>query len=60
MNYYESFKKYWIPVYRKQIFKAKFENDKETLKVIKDNIDKNWHLQEYKYEIFKELGIIYI
>lgn len=58
--YYESFIDFWIPIYRRQIFKAKFNNDNAALKDIYDNIDKNWYLQNYKDYIFEILNIKYL
>lgn len=57
LEYFEYFKKYWYPVYKHQIFKAKFSNDTDTLIAIKENIYKNWHLEKYKEKIVKDLGI---
>lgn len=56
-KYFEDFKLFWYPIYRKQIFKLKYFNDTEGLIEIKDNINKNIHLQDYKYIVFKDLGI---
>lgn len=56
-KYYEDFKSFWYPIYRKQIFKLKYFNDTEGLLEIKDNINQNVHLQDYKYIVYKELGI---
>ena len=59
-KYYEHFNDFWIPIYRHQVQEAKIENDEDTLNIIYKNIDKNWHLQEYKYQIFESLGIRYL
>lgn len=60
MTYLEYFIKYWLPVYRRQVFKAKFFNDEEALKSIYKNISLNWNLQDYKDYIIELLGIKYI
>lgn len=60
-SYYEHFCEFWIPIYRRQIFKAKFNNDLQALIEIKENIYKNWHLtHEEVLKIIKELGIYWI
>ena len=59
-KYYEHFMEFWLPIYRKQVDNAKYENNHEALNEIYLNIDKNWHLQEYKDYIFKKLGIKYL
>ena len=59
-EYYEYFMKYWLPVYRKQILECKYENDTEALLEIYENINKSWHLKEYKKIVFEKLGINYI
>jgi len=56
-KYYEHFMDFWLPIYRNQVLRAKYDNDKEELSRIYDNIDKHWSLQEYKNIIFNELGI---
>lgn len=59
-RYFEHFMEFWIPIYRKQILNAKYENDNQTLRIIHENINRNWHLQDYKKYIFKKLGINFI
>lgn len=59
-DYYFDFKEFWVPIYRKQIMNAKFDNDTETLKCIKSNILKNWYLKDYQDIILKELCIEYL
>lgn len=59
-KYYESFKEFWIPIYKRQVFKAKYYEDVNTLLAIKENIYKNIHLEDYRYLILKELGIYYL
>jgi len=59
-RYYEHFMEFWLPIYRKQVQNAKYENDKQELINIYNNIDKHWSLQEYKEIIFEELGISHI
>lgn len=49
-----SFKEYWIPIFKKEHFKAKLTNDFETILAIRDNIKRNWSLsEEEKIEICK-------
>lgn len=56
-QFFESFVLFWYPIYKRQIFKLKFSNDIKGLIEIKDNINKNVHLQDYKFIIFRDLGI---
>lgn len=56
-NYFEHFMEFWVPIYRRQVLNAKYDNDKQALKEIYDNIDKNWHLQDTKEYIHKKLGL---
>ncbi len=60
MSYLEYFKKYWYPVYKRQIIKAKYFNEKDTLLAIKENIYKNWNLKDYTKIITKDLGIYHL
>lgn len=56
-SYYEHFKKF-IPVLKRQYFKAKIQNDMCAIFDIKGNVWKNWNLTlEQKKEILKEIGI---
>ncbi len=58
MKYLESFKKYFLPNYKKAIFKAKLLNDKETLFELQNSIWSNWNLtKNEKIKLLKELGI---
>lgn len=59
-EYYFDFKDFWYPIYRKQILDAKFNDNKEALLEIKNNILKNWNLKEYKDLIIKDLGLNYL
>lgn len=59
-NYYLHFKKFWIPILRKQIFLAKFSEDTDTLLSIKENIYRNDKLVDYRENIINELGIKYL
>lgn len=59
-RYYESFIKYWIPIYKKQLFKAKLTNNTDLILEIKENIYKNINLEKYRIQIFKELNIYHI
>lgn len=56
--YYVHFKTF-IPMYKKQYFKAKLQNDINTILAVKENIWKNWNLtKEQKKEVLKEIGLI--
>lgn len=57
-RYFKDFKSFWYPIYKRQIFKSKCLNDTTSLLEIKENIYQNVHLQDYKFVIFKELGIL--
>ena len=57
-RYFKDFKSFWYPIYKRQIFKLKCLNDTTSLLEIKENINQNVHLQDYKFVIFKELGIL--
>lgn len=47
---------YWIPILKKQYFKARLTNDNETIEAMTDNIKKNWNLtEEEKIKILKEI-----
>jgi len=56
-----SFKEYWIPIFKKEYFKAKLTNDFETILAIRDNIKRNWSLsEEEKIEICKLIkGVVW-
>lgn len=57
-KYYESFMEFWIPIYKRQVFKAKFKNEIDVIISIKNNVMKNIHLNnEAKVYILKQLGI---
>ena len=57
-NYAQDFKKYFLPNFKKTVFKAKLMNDKETLIELQTNIYQNWNLsKKEKEKILKELGI---
>lgn len=61
MGYYKHFREFWIPIYKRQVFKAKLSNDRRTLLEIKDNIFKNINLnKEEKWIIIKELGLYHL
>lgn len=61
ISYFDHFIEFWLPIYKKQVFKAKFENDVDALLTIKENIYKNVHFDdaERKY-IIQELGIKFL
>ena len=47
---------YWIPILKKQYFKAKLTNDNKTIEAITENIKSNWNLtEEEKIKILKEI-----
>lgn len=59
--YYEHFMEFWLPIYKKQVFKAKYYNEVEELIAIKTNVTKNIHLSESsKFYILKELGLRFL
>lgn len=60
-KFYEDWTSFWLPKYKKQVFKAKFYNDKAQLIAIKENIMNNWNLDfEMKNYILEQLGIKYL
>lgn len=56
-SYYKYFRGFWLPIYKKQVFKAKITKDIKLLFAIKENIYKNCNLKKYRKEIVKELGL---
>lgn len=56
-KYCQAFIEFWIPIYKKQIFKAKLNKDTDILFNIKENIYKNNKLKEVRVSLLKELGI---
>lgn len=57
-TYFEYWIIFWLPIYQRQIFKARFNKDMNTLLSIKENIYKNIHFnQDEKKEILKRLNI---
>lgn len=57
-NYVNEFKKYFLPNFKKAVFKAKLMNDKNTLIELQTSIWQNWNLtRKEKEKILKELGI---
>ena len=57
-KYYKSFIEFWIPIYKKQIFKAKLSRNTDLLMEIQNNIWMNWNLtKDQKNEILKMLEI---
>ena len=58
MKYLESFKKYFLPNYKRAIFKAKLKNDTDALIELQNTIWSNWNLtKNEKIKLLKELGI---
>lgn len=57
-SYFNFWINFWLPIYKRQIFKARFNKDTDTLLSIKENIYKNIHFnREEKVEILKQLNI---
>lgn len=60
-SYFDHFIEFWLPIYKRQVFKAKFENNANELLAIKENIFKNWNLDKIEKEyLYKELGIRFV
>ena len=60
-SYFDHFIEFWLPIYKRQVFKAKFENNTNDLLAIKENIFKNWNLDKIEKEyLYKELGIRFV
>lgn len=59
-SYYHHFCEFWLPIYRKQVLDAKYDNNTKLLLEIKTNILKNWHLEDYKILIIEKLGLKYL
>ena len=60
-TYYEHFIDFWLPIYKRQVFKAKFNDEKEAMVEIKNNIMKNWHLDNIeKGYIMQQLGLLFL
>ena len=60
-SYFDHFIEFWLPIYKRQVFKAKFENNTNELLSIKENIFKNWNLDKIEKEyLYKELGIKFV
>lgn len=57
MSYYESFKIFWIDIYKKQYFKVKVVKDYNGILTIKENIWRNIHLTiNEKKDFWKTIG----
>lgn len=57
-TYFEYWTEFWLPIYKRQVFKAKFNKDEKALNSIKENINKNIHFSSSeKREILEELKI---
>lgn len=57
-NYFETWTIFWLPIYKRQVFKAKIQKDTEAILSIKENIYKNIHFnKKEKIELSKALGI---
>lgn len=41
-NYFD----YWLPIFKKQYFKFKLQNDIKAISELEDNIWKNWNLSK--------------
>ena len=60
-RYFEEFVDFWLPIYKRQVFNSKFNNEKENLIAIGNNIIKNWNLtKDEKEVIIRTLGIKYL
>lgn len=56
-NYYDSYVKVWVPILKKQYFKAKVKNDMNMILSLKENIYRNWHFDSrQKRKIWKMVG----
>lgn len=52
MNYFE----FWVPIFKRQYFKYKMQDDTEALVELEDNIWKNWKLtREEKKKILNRI-----
>jgi len=48
--------RYWIPILKKQYFKARLTNDNKTIEAITNNIKNNWNLtEEEKIKVIREI-----
>lgn len=57
-NYAKQFKEFFLPNFKRAVFKAKLTGDKKTLIELQANIYQNWNLTKKEKEmILKELGI---
>ena len=54
---YKKYMEFWLPILKKQTFKAILQEDLMQQLDIKENIYKNTKLKDYKKEILKEIGI---
>jgi hypothetical protein len=58
MEFYNDFKNFWLPIYKKQYFILKMQNNIEAIIAIKENIYRNWNLtREEKLDFIKQIGI---
>ena len=58
MTYVQSFKKFFLPNFKKAVFKAKLMNDTNMLIELQANIFQNWNLTAKEKElVLRELGI---
>lgn len=56
MNYKEHFNTFWIPILQKQYFKHMLTHNKEAIKELIDNIQKNWNLTKNdKIQIIRKI-----
>lgn len=47
---------YWIPILKKQYFKARLTNDNKTIEAITENIKNNWNLtEEEKIKVVRQI-----
>ena len=58
MNHYKGFITFWIPILKKQVFKAKMQSDNNVLLEIRENIWNNWNFtKEERNSILGELWL---
>ena len=60
-NYFEHFRDFWLPIYKRQVNECKLEDNKKALSEIMLNLVKNIHLSDdEKRYIAKKIGIYYL
>lgn len=57
-SFFESWINFWMPIYKRQVFKSRLNNNIDDLLAIKENIYKNVHFsKDERKEILKKLDI---